>query len=197
MRFHIQELFIELQSDDEARAIFLLTHMVRLLDQVQWAVSESLYKTHQLFIEIWSCYCYCSFPGRVMLSKVSTKYCMCVINAVVVLTLQWMQLSLKHWRFQTRNCLLYVPPDLCRLVILRQGIFATCVLAHRSIRCADFTPIHTDQVRWLPFTSRSFIMLLGLVLGRSCAIAPQFPPTFRSGCLVFYMMCSCFSAGFV
>jgi len=35
MRFHIQELFIELQSDDEARAIFLLTHMVRLLDQVQ------------------------------------------------------------------------------------------------------------------------------------------------------------------
>jgi len=50
MRFHIQEFFFDFQSDDEARAIILLTQMFRFFNQVQWAFSGRLEKTPVIII---------------------------------------------------------------------------------------------------------------------------------------------------
>ena len=44
MRFHIKELSIDFQSDDESRAIFYY-HGCSDLDQEQWAFSGSLGKS--------------------------------------------------------------------------------------------------------------------------------------------------------
>jgi len=77
MRFNIQERLIDFQSNDEARVIFH-TH--------GW--SKFWIKCSEGFLELWEkrSYYYLRFSRHIFLSKVSAKYCVCVITTTIVLT---------------------------------------------------------------------------------------------------------------
>jgi len=83
MRFHNQEFFIDIQSDDKAVPYFINTD-----DQTFISSAVSVFR--KIGVKL-SFYYYWSFPRRIFLSKVSAKYCTCAINNTIVLT--WTRLG--------------------------------------------------------------------------------------------------------
>jgi len=77
MRFHIQELFIDYQSYDEACAIFYYHGWSYVSIKCSERFTEVLGKVKLMLL--------LQIPTKYVAEQVSTEYCACVINTAVVL----------------------------------------------------------------------------------------------------------------
>jgi len=78
MRFHIQEFFIDYQSDGEAYAICYYHGWSDVSIKCSERFPEVLGKVKLILL--------LKFPTKYVAEQISTKYCTCVINTAIVLT---------------------------------------------------------------------------------------------------------------
>jgi len=77
MLFHIQELFIDYQMDNEACAIFYYHRWSDVCIKCSERFPGDLWKVKLILLR--------KFPTKYVAEQVSTKYCTCVINTAIVL----------------------------------------------------------------------------------------------------------------
>jgi len=78
MQFHIQELFIDYQSDDEDRTMFNYHRWFDIWIKCSEPFPEILGKVKLILL--------LKFPTKYVAEQVSSNYCICIINTAIVLT---------------------------------------------------------------------------------------------------------------